>query len=160
MLYPLKLAYYKGLQKSAKKRVVTTVIRLLTGVYSHVELVFPSELYEKNCFSSSGYDKGVRYKKINFSHPERWGFQTLGEYSKKELEKIRSCCDEYIGKEYATLDVIRRFGFGKPVNDPDKFWCSEACLRIINDAKLLKQKISENLAPTRMYIRVERMLKK
>jgi len=36
---------------------------------------------------------------------------------------------------------------------------SEACLRIINDAKLLKQKISENLAPTRMYIRVKRMLK-
>lgn len=152
-MYEIKLAYYRG------KNIISKTIQLFTGKYNHVEMVFPSEVYTLNCFSSSGYDGGVRYKRIKFSHPERWYFQSLGNFELSKIGELRSYCDKYIGKKYATLDVIRRFGLGKKVNDPNKFWCSEVCIRALNDWKFFTPKMSENLAPTRMIYRIERWLK-
>ena len=159
-MFEMKLAYYKGRDSEVKKRFVTGIIRLFTGRYSHVELVFPDEMYKQlNSFSSSGWDGGVRYKRINFSHPDRWAFQSLGKFSIQQIGNLRAHCDTMIGKKYATLDVIRRFGLGKAVNDPEKYWCSEACIHALNIAKIFVPEISENLAPTRMKIRIERRLK-
>ena len=159
-MYELQLAYYKGRNKKFKKRFVTAIIKLFTGKYSHVELVFPDELYQsKNSFSSSGWDGGVRYKRINFSHVERWTFQSLGKFSEAKIKEVRSWCDTIIGKKYATIDVIQRFGFGKEVNSKDAYWCSEACAYVLNMAMILQPPISENLAPTRMYYRVRRNYK-
>ena len=159
-MHKLDLAYYIGRDKNPAKRLVTTIIRLATGKYSHVELVFPVELYKENSFSSSGWDGGVRFKKINYSHPERWRFQRLGEFNAERIAFIYSCAKLYEGKKYATFDVIKRFGFGKPANDPDKFWCSEVCLRVLNDCNMFGKKIKVTLAPTRMYNYLSRLLKK
>jgi hypothetical protein len=84
-----------------------------------------------------------------FSHPERWVFQTIGEYSEEDLYRLRGICSLYVGMGYAYKDVIKRFGFGKKVNDPNKYWCSEICIHVIN--RFLKQNTPTTLSPSQMF---------
>ena len=111
--------YFRDSGKGLKKKIVSFFIRITTGKFRHVEIKFPKELYKKNCFSASGYDKKVRYKTINFSHPKRWYNQLIGYFTKEQIGEIRNECNKYIGMPYALKDAILRFGFGKKVDDPD-----------------------------------------
>ena len=158
--YPMFYAYHIGWGNGFKKKFVSFWIKLFTGKKAHVEIEFPKELYEENCFSASGFDKKVRYKTINFTHPERWVKQFIGSFTKEQIEAARKECNKYIGKPYAHKNVILRFGFRRKINNPDTWWCSEVCLMIGNKMKWFTKTLDEALAPTRMYSRVKRFLKK
>jgi len=115
-------------------RAVSALIRFWTfGPFSHVELVFPHYyLTEGNSFSSSGVDGGVRYKKINYSHPERWQFIDF-EVTSDEMQDIRQKCDKLVGKLY---DFRGIFGFlllhPDKIQSDNRWWCSEVVCYVLN----------------------------
>ena len=103
----------------------------LIGKYIHVEIVFPGPCYD-NCFSSRGRDKpkGVNFKKINFSHPDRWDFLTVGGV---DIIDLRKECVRYVGCKYDWKGAIWLGTFpGLKRQNPKKWFCSEICRKVLN----------------------------
>jgi hypothetical protein len=135
----MKLAFYKGVYGN----VLDWLIMLWTmGQYSHVELVFSDGV----SFSSSQWDGGVRFKKINYSHKERWGFIEL-EIAEEKEQELREKCEKLVGKKYDWLGIM--FDQFIPLNtqDSDRWWCSEIVAHILDIEP-------ERVSPNRLYRRM------
>jgi hypothetical protein len=132
------VAGHKGDKGTFKEKALSEFIkwrtydRRLNTQFSHTELIFPNWVLtdEKNCFSSRGMDKpnGVSFKKINFSHADRWETIVLGKMTKGEIRAAYDFACAMQGQGYDFRGVVSYWGVFKRRNDdPDKWWCSEAC---------------------------------
>ena len=117
----MKLASYKATRPGLQgiySRAVRVVDR---GPYSHCELIFSDGLSA----SASYIDKGVRFKKIDYSqHPEHWDIIDLPGFDEA---RARSWFEVNEGAPYDLLGNVR---FVLPlVPESDIGWfCSEALL--------------------------------
>ena len=162
-------AFHKGDKGEFKDKAVSEIIKLFTyrrecrklfdSQFSHVETVFPmwvieSDSQNKNCFSSRGMDtpRGVYFKYISFSHPDRWFFlPDLVQGSKEKIIERYNVALSMVGMDYDMLGVVRTFGLKKsPVDDPKKAWCSEVCAKV---AGLKNPLISPNDMALEIYHR-------
>ena len=120
-----QLAFYKG-----RTRLFDKLVQFwLNEPYSHVELIHGGLSY-----SSSMMDGGVRCKKIDYSHPERWDIVTLA-YGDSNVVNWFQWHDS------AAYDFRGLLGFVLPweTQDKRKYFCSEAVgasLGIINSHRL------------------------
>lgn len=133
------LCFHKG-ENSGFKRLLSNIIKMWTkGEYSHVELYFPSK---DMCFSASGYENKVRWKKINFSHINRWDFCSI--YCNLNIEEMLKRCDKIDGAKYDHLGAFfsTRFKF----NNNKRWYCSEACAYVLGWKPY-------QLNPQQLYIR-------
>jgi len=140
----MRLAFYKGGKGiKGRKRFITKLVQFFTrGIYAHVEIDF-GKGYKQNCFSSSGMDKprGVRFKKISFSHKERWDFIEIKRVNEIFLRKE---CKKYVGKKYDYRGVINFFWLKRKRHNPKRWFCSEIC------SHLLGIKPAQ-ISPSKMY---------
>ena len=129
----MKLAFYKGVHGN----IFDWLILLWTwGKYSHVELVFG----DNTSFSSSQWDSGVRFKKINYSHLNRWDFIELP-FDADEEEVIKEKCKKLVGKAYDWIGIIFDQFLPLNIHDQDKWWCSEVVANVLG---ILPERVSPN----------------
>jgi len=128
--HPMRIAFHNG--RGERLWWVSLSIKLWPfagiGRFSHVELVFPADVVgEKNSFSSSGEDGGVRWKNIDYKkHPDRWAFIDFS-VTPDQLNHIKSLCDVEVGKKYDFLGILGFFLLGTQelIQNKKKWWCSE-----------------------------------
>jgi len=143
---PVWVAFHKGYPKGHRGSWLGRMIkRVLDEPFPHVELVLPKEgtidQFPGKSFSSRGSEKskrrggvgkGVKWKKINYSHRERWIIIRLPGY--KTLEQIKALkdeCQKFIGKKYDYLGALAWCGLKKRAEWAHRWWCSEVIARVI-----------------------------
>lgn len=104
------------------------------GPYSHCELRFSDGM----CFSSSwvrerrgilGIRAGTRFKKIE-PDPGKWDRWRIDISAREELA-IRKWCEMESGKPYDVWGILG-FVFGKDMDAPHAWYCSEICSRALS----------------------------
>jgi hypothetical protein len=110
-----------------KNRLVSYVIKKLSGgEFSHVEL---QRGINGPCFSSDGYINKVRWKQIDFSHPERWCIVEMPKVSAARDEKIfKKCCD-IEGAKYDYIGAVM-LPLRPEIHIKRRWYCSEACSHV------------------------------
>lgn len=138
----MKLAYKKGFYNGKFEALYALGIisrNVLNSLLSfnfngadlvHVELVF-SEKYDNISFSSVDGEGGVRFKPIQYSHPERWIFidwnytHPIWSNKYKSEDEIYEACKLMVGKDYDWIGIIGHAIGLQGVNDESQFYCSE-----------------------------------
>lgn len=140
----MKIAFYKG-----KGTISDRVIRWwTTGDYSHVEITFSDGV----SFSSSGRDKGTRFKKIDFN-TDKWDmFQYVG-YINDSHESvlgtnIRKWCEAQLGKKYNYRGLLQ-FVWGAAQSSEHKWYCSQICARALERIRLVSA--PERVSPQSLF---------
>ena len=144
----MKLAFYKG-----NKTIFDKITTWRTGgSHSHVELVFSTG----ESFSSSQWDGGVRFKKIEYD-TLKWDILELftNQYSEKV---ILEWCKTQNGKNYDWRGVLGIF-IGKKEDDPDKWFCSEICTKALQQVGLLTHLVPCYTSPETLWNSVMSMVK-
>ncbi len=121
--YNAREAVKHGKRLTAVQRAIMVVSDPLT----HTELQF-SERFSGLSFSSTiqGGDKGVRFKHIEYSHPERWVKMLLPMTNEQEDRGIEYA-NSIDGKPYDLIGVASLASKVKLIKPhPDKYWCNEA----------------------------------
>lgn len=125
----MKIAFYNGRSKGAK--FVHKGILIISDPYTHVELVFSDGI----SFSSE-FGCGPRFKKITYSHPERWRIIDLPFITPGQEQRIR------YRAEFA--EAMRKAGFSKydaagaiacaasGNHNPWNFFCSELVYEVLS----------------------------
>ena len=136
----IRLAFHKGHKFGRKGWLLSSFVKFWVGL-PHVELNFPiagtMRMFPGLSFSSRGSerkreDRGVHWKQINYSHPDRWIFVYIPWFSTSlRINKLRQECQKFIGKRYDLLGAIVWCGLGAGLERKDKWWCSEMCGRVI-----------------------------
>ncbi|SRR6056297_625945 len=105
--------------------ITTGIIkRCLREPYAHSELIFP----DGKSFSASGWDNRVRFKQINYSHPQWWDFYHLPYVSIRDLNLIHQKAKAIDGCKYDFRGVFYWFIIkNKFKQDMNRWWCFEAC---------------------------------
>jgi len=141
----MKLAFYIHRPKinRPKRWLVSKIVKIFAGNkgsdwqrnITHVELVFRDGI----SFSSSGFDNGVRFKKIDYEkHPERWKIIDIDPFELRGVNEsyFESSLQKYIGLKYDFWGVIWYFGFNKRKDryqKNDKWWCSEIVAYVLKE---------------------------
>lgn len=144
------VAYRKNAPKG-KVRIIGRLIRFwsrkrdrIKTKYSHTELIFPEDGIS---FSSSGYDDGVRFKHIKYSHREWWDFVDVPWIdTKKKIQSVRDWCTSQVGKKYDYRGVFGWIILPFRRQRDDCWWCSEICANAIwmNPFRILPGKMYRN----------------
>lgn len=126
--------FHKGIPKGKKGWVFSAFIKWFRKIpVSHMETWFPKRLAgESNCFSSrgTGSKKGVGFKEIKFSHPERWIFVPT-RVKDKRLRNMIKHAHTHCGNKYGYGDLLLVFVFKfKKIHNNFKWFCSEICSHI------------------------------
>ena len=127
----LTLAFYKAEHADVVGKLISwwTKWDLYTwkktaGRFCHVELIFSDGMSfsSQEKADSDGSNYGVRFKKIEYSHPERWMFLR---FPIKNESKIRKEASLLIGNKYDWLGILlyQFLPFGK--ENPKAWYCSE-----------------------------------
>lgn len=127
-------AFHKGIPKGNKGWFFSSFIKRFRNIsVSHVETWFPKRIAgESNSFSSrgTGSKKGVGFKKIDYSHPERWVFVPT-RIKDKRLRNMYNHAKTHCGQKYGYGDLLLVFLFKfKKVHNKFKYFCSEICSHI------------------------------
>lgn len=162
----IRFIYFKGGKDSLIGKGIVSWTWLLALVrfdfkslkhnFSHVELWLPDEdgifimnnigahlvgsQYCGQCFSSTtrGDSKGVRFAPAPevLKHPDRWVYQEY-EVEEEDVEDVMEVYSSMVGWKY---DFAGVFGFfiPFPLQDPEKYYCSELCAQIAYLLKLTK----------------------
>jgi len=110
---------------------------VLKSKYIHSELYFPDKKNKKQrSFSSRGRTKNMtpRFKGVNFAHVNYkkgkwvWNEILVSYYSYND---IMHRCYNIVGKGYDIAGAVGNCGFGLPIDDREKFWCSEAIAYVL-----------------------------
>jgi hypothetical protein len=140
-----RLCFHKGgrdpedkLPRTVQVLVSEMIKRWSSGPYSHVEL----QRGDGECFSADGYLNKVRRKEIRFTHPERWDFVDLGEFTDAEDEAIQEREDAMEGWKYDYFGAI--FCPWQGLQVAMRGFCSEV------DALALAWKPS-NISPSKLF---------
>lgn len=143
------VAFHKGYKDGDNKRIITsTTIKLFTwSKYSHVELIFPEWVTAPDdnprWFSSRGMDepRGVSFKDISMSHPDRWDCYKLTYIrTPGEVQEIYNVAKSLVGQGYDLRGVLSYFGPGSRIRrrrnrrnaSDDLWWCSEAVAFVLS----------------------------
>jgi hypothetical protein len=106
-----------------KNRIVSTIIKRVSGgEFSHVEL---QRGIDGPCFSADGYVNRVRWKTINFSHPERWYVLEMPEVTEHEDRQILNRCNAIEGAKYDYIGAVTLAMRGPGIDR--RYYCSKAC---------------------------------
>jgi hypothetical protein len=95
------------------------------GLYQHSELRFSDGM------SFSSRNNGVGFKKIHYSHPERWDFIDLN-VSKRDEDAIRQHALLHCGERYDWTGIYLDQFLGTKIHTEDKWWCSEIIAHVLN----------------------------
>jgi len=136
----MRIAFYK-----ASGHWIDFLINLRGGgVYSHVEIVFSDGM----SFSSSQWDGGIRFKKIDY-HSSSWDFLDLHVSEKKE-EKIREFCVQHKKRFYhGVLGFFACFlGFNKKLRSS---LCAGICVQALQKGSILKDVQDYQVCPKYLY---------
>ncbi len=139
----MKLAFYIYRPKinRPKRWLVSKIVKIFAGNkgsdwqrdITHVEIIFKDGM----SFSSSGFDNGVRFKKINYEkHLERWKIVEVDPFETRGVNELyfKSSLEKYVGLKYDFWGVIWFFGFNKRkdrLQNNNKWWCSEICAYVL-----------------------------
>lgn len=139
------LAFYKG-----RPSIFARLIRWWTASpYSHVEIAIPlpTEGWYL-CLSSDEADGGTRGKVMYLGAD--WELVAVPGV---DLERLWKWCLGQLGKKYDRAGIIGMVA--RPKNDdPDKWFCSEFCLRALQEAGWPVQLVPEKTAPGDLYVYV------
>jgi hypothetical protein len=127
------LAFHDGSKDknpSANGRLFDLAIRLRCGSdFVHVEMAFDYEASPKSalCFSSVP-KQGVRFTRIDLTDP-CW---RVVELPGVDAAPAKAAASTFLGQSYDWAGII---GFATPwgLHDDDDKFCSEACLRVLQD---------------------------
>ncbi len=114
---------------------VQRAILIVSDPLTHMEYQF-SERYGKVSFSSTiqDGDKGVRFKDIRYSHPERW-VPILLPMTNEQEDRGHVYAKSIEGKDYDLVGVASLASKWKIIKPhPDKYWCNEATGGVIQVA--------------------------
>ena len=139
----VQLAFRKGwVNKSGFDGLYAFFIMIRSwSLFTHVELKLPNGL------SFSSVDEGVRFKKIKYSHPDRWQFVELDvvklinpvtKINFNNAQELYDFCKTIHG-DYDWTGIVLYEGLPFGIDDPGKWWCSEVCSYVIG---LIKYKIN------------------
>lgn len=148
----IRLSFHKGHKFGKRGWFLSNFVKFWVGL-PHVELTFPRDgttrMFPGISFSSRGSepkreDRGVHWKQIKYSHPDRWIFVYLPWFNTHQrIEALRFECDKFIDKKYDLLGAIVWCGLGAGLERKGKWWCSEICGRVIAKfIDLLKWKLT------------------
>lgn len=146
----LRLAMYKGPPDDFWHQVGRTATCIWTrSIYSHCELVFgePDADGQSLCASSSARDGGVRFKRIDLSSG-RWDVYELPAIDAIDEALARQWFYAHIGRRYDWFGLVWFVLPIKAINDPARFFCSEAighALRLHSPHKLHPQRLLNTL---------------
>jgi len=128
----MKFIAYKAFGNEKSKALDIAIAITSFSNYSHTELMFSDGM----CFSSSGRDNGVRYKKI-IPDPKRWDIFEL-DLTEEEESHIRYLADMYIKKRtrYDYLGALA-CGFHLCLMNKRSF-CSEIVSELLSYIYVLK----------------------
>ena len=136
----LKARFYKGGKRGTK--FMGFLIRLRTGEkHEHCELDFG----KLGSFSSSGYDKGVRWKQIDYrKHSSRWDTVKL-DFTPFEIYEMSLHCTGHVGEKYDFRAILFWHFLPFRRQNKNRWYCSEMLAHIIgykpeqiNPGKLFK----------------------
>jgi hypothetical protein len=122
------ICFHRGGGGTAAQNAMSAWIRLWTrSPYSHAELYDPDAGL---CWSASGWEGRVRFKKINFSHPKLWDFLALPQDAiPVDIRNTMSILD---GAKYDYRGALFcGTRFAKKNQDPKKWYCFEAVSRAL-----------------------------
>jgi hypothetical protein len=121
------LSFYKG-----KGNWMDKIIKARTnGDVAHVEIVFSDGI----SFSSSQWDKGVRFKQIEYKGDDKWVLVPL--HFSPEIEKFLRDRAELLAEMKIAYDWRGILGFMIGKKNPgasNKLFCSEICTMLCQDA--------------------------
>ena len=135
----VRLAFHKGRKFPKRGWLLSGIIKMFIGRFSHVELNFPMSDTEMGfpglSFSSRGSERkrelrGVHWKRIKYSHPDRWVFAYIPMTTSK-IGYLRLICNKFIGKKYDVLGAVVWCGLRLRAERKSKWWCSEICGRVL-----------------------------
>ena len=124
----MKLAFYNGRSEGAK--FVHKGILAISDPFTHVELIFTAGI---SCSSEFGI--GPRFKKITYTHPERWQFVDLSFITPEQEARVRyraevaSALRKAGFIRYDTTGAIRCATTGG--HNPWNFFCSEIVYEVL-----------------------------
>lgn len=118
----MKLAFYKA----EHGNIIDKLIGLWTrGPFSHVELLFSDGV----SFSSSQWDGGVRFKKIDYSHKERWSFLDIDGIANES--EVKYLANKLRGAKYDWLGIFLYEFLPFNIQNSKKWYCSEICAHLL-----------------------------
>lgn len=137
----MKIAFYK-----AHGGWLDFLIRLRTrGMYCHSELVFSDGF----AFSSSQWDGGTRFKKINFNDG-KWDLVEL-DLTKQEEKRVRLFCIKENGQPYDWKAIVLAQVFNFYNDNPHAWFCSEICTAALQKAPLIVGESARMIHPQKLY---------
>ena len=107
-----------------------------TPPYCHVEVWFPdvtgvfsamSFLYSSATRGDKGSGVRFAYRDVVLKHPERWDVIEC-DVKRVDLETTLEWLDSQQGKKYDFLGILGFF-WPKPLENPNRWYCSELCIR-------------------------------
>ena len=117
----LAVAFYKG-NRPGMKGVLSRIGRHLDhGPYSHTEMIFSDGLSA----SSSYEDGGVRFKRIRYSHIDRWDFLPIPDDTGFVELHARLWYEQHKGVEYDIRGNLR-FLTNLVSEDRERVFCVES----------------------------------
>lgn len=146
------------LQLASKKpcywNPMDVIILILCKKYVHSELIFPDfmlpEFAQGSSFSSRGRGrpKGVGFKNIRYSHPQRWVFSDIPDQSTKFINKCLKRAEIINGAKYDAKGAVFFAGFKIKLEDKNKWWCSEAVSFVLGFKKFHK-------TPLQLFLKIQ-----
>lgn len=151
---------YNGKQAEEHGKPLTNIDRLVMIVSDpllHSEFLFSVRRnaisYSVTLRDDSGDQKGCRFKKIRYTHPERWNKLLLPMTDVQEDRAYKKAV-ELEGLPYDTIGVAS-LKTGLIKENPDKYWCSEVVAELIKAAyEWGNDFIPSTLSPNDLYFRV------
>ena len=138
---------------------IDRLIMLRSKPYIHDEFQF-SERYDDVSFSATMQDKArcCRFKKIRYSHPQRWKQQVIPMTDKQEDRAYKKAC-ELEDKKYDLLGLLS-FGTRWRIIVPhrDRYWCAEAVATLVVAGRHSFDLIPDTLHPLALVERLEKIL--
>ena len=133
----MKIAFKKGVMPW------DWVIRIFSGgPFSHCELVFRDKV-----FFGAYPVTGVRYRRRTAL--SRWVFVDIP-LTREQEEKIRAWCDTEYGCNYDWLGVFR-FIIKTLRPSETRWFCSELCVKALQEVNILEDVIAHEAHPTNLY---------
>ena len=146
----MKIAFYKHTGKIEDKLIRWWTRPALASIfscakYSHTEIVFSTGEF----FSSSGRDGGTRFKEIEIK-PARWDFVDIPVNADQE-KQVLEFCKSQIGKKYDWRAIFFSQFLKLKREDPGKWFCSEICLRAIQELGFFPGEIPSEFSPQKLF---------
>lgn len=153
----IHLAFFKAKYGGLFSKVIKRATR---SEYSHVEMIFPMRIYDKKnnrelslCFSSYEKEGGVRFKFI-YLNPKKWDLIPI-EISDDSYHELLSFAASLCDAGYDWAGILK-FVLPFVRQRPNKFFCSEVCVYVLQHAcDLLWELTSYKTSPGDLFTHLQ-----